>query len=110
MKLLYNECTFQMGEMIQQNPTQDVRLVLKSRGTPDPRRYNLPTGDDIAIVIPQPNQQETTYRDVVLYKSAEHHPRGFQTVRIHELHPMYDPTAYPIFFMHGKQIKVIINL
>ena len=94
---------------MQQYPSQDVRLVLKAKGTPDRRRYNLPTGDDIAIVIPQvtDTQHEIAKRDVVLYKTARNHPRGHETVRIHELHPLYDPTAYPLLFMHGKYHNIL---
>ncbi len=54
------------ADMIQENTSQDIRLVLKASGTPDPRRFNLPTGNDIAIVIPQINTDKPTYRDVVL--------------------------------------------
>ncbi len=91
------------ADMAKENPSQDIRLVLKAAGTPDPRRFNLPTGNDIAIVIPQFNIDKPTYRDVVLYKTAEDHPRGHTTVRIHEMHPMYDPTAYPLLFIFGDK-------
>ena len=90
-----------MRHILEQYPTQDVRLVLKATGTPDRRRYNLPTGDDIAIVIPQVAEHEPSRRDVVLYRTAQHNPAGHETVRIHELHPLYDPMAYPLLFMYG---------
>ncbi len=91
------------AEIIKQNPSQDIQLVLKASGTPDPRRYNLPTGNDIAIVIPQINTDKLSYRDVILYKSADDHPKGYKTVRINEMHPMYDPTAYPLLFIFGDK-------
>ncbi len=91
------------ADMVQENSSQDIRLVLKASGTPDPRRFNLPTGNDIAIVIPQINTDKPTYRDVVLYKTAEYHPRGYTTVRMNEMHPMYDPTAYPLLFIFGDK-------
>ncbi len=91
------------AEVIEQNPSQDVHLVLKASGTPDPRRYNLPTGNDIAIVIPQVGTKAPTYRDVILYKSAADHPKGYTTVRINEMHPLYDPTAYPLLFIFGDK-------
>lgn len=100
-------CVFQVADIVKGNPSSDVRLVLKASGTPDARRYNLPTSNDIAIVIPQLNPTHH-YRDVVLYKTAKDHPDGYSTVRIHELHPMYDPTAYPLFFIHGTYVKATI--
>jgi hypothetical protein len=90
----------QASQIIEQEPSQNVRLVLKASGTPDPRRFNLPTGNDIAIVVPQsPTVQQFSRRDVLLFKSANDHPRGFITERIHEMHPMYDPTSYPLLFI-----------
>ncbi len=89
--------------MIHQNPSQDVQLILKASGTPDPRTFNLPTGNDIAIVIPQIDTDKPSYRDVVLYKTANDHPKGYTTVRINEMHPMYDPTAYPLLFPFGDK-------
>ncbi len=91
------------ADMVQQNPSQDIQLVLKATGTPDPRRYNLPTGNDLAIVIPQVATNKPTYRDVVLYKTANDHPQGYTTVCINEMHPMYDPTAYPLLFVFGDK-------
>jgi hypothetical protein len=92
----------QASQIIQQEPSQNVQLVLKATGTPDPRRFNTPTGNDIAIVLPQDSPQcQFSHRDVVLFKTAADNPQGFTTKRIHELHPMYDPTAYPLFFIFG---------
>ena len=91
------------ADMVNETPSQHIQLVLKATGTPDPRRFNIPRGNDIAIVIPQISTDKPTYRDVVLYKTAEDHPRGHTTIRIHEMHPMYDPTAYPLLFIFGDK-------
>ncbi len=94
----------QAADVIKENPTESIKLVLKASGTPDPRRFNLPRGSDIAIIIPDENtSSEISYRDVVLYKSAKDHPNKQSLVKIHELHPMYDPTAYPLLFIYGDK-------
>ena len=91
------------ADLIKENPTQDIKLVLKASGTPDPRRFNLPRGSDIAIILPDEDSSDITYRDVVLYKTASEDPKKHNTVKIHELHPMYDPTAYPLPFIYGDK-------
>ena len=59
-----------VGNVIRENPTEDIQLVLKTtRQTIDPRRYNLPTGTDIAVII-LTERNDISRRDVVIYKSA----------------------------------------
>ena len=72
----YAEKYKQVGEVIKDKPTEDVQLVLQATGkTVDPRRYNLPTGTDVAIIIPT-DGQHVHGRDVVIYKNASSHPKG----------------------------------
>ena len=43
------------GEIMRENPTEDVKLVLRAhdeKNNIDPWRYNLPTGTDVAIILP----------------------------------------------------------
>ena len=40
-------------------------------------------------------------RWIVLYRTPAHAPNHNQTTHIHELHPMYDPAAYPLILPHG---------
>ena len=43
----------QVAETIAENPAADIKLVLRSPGKRvDPRRYNLPTGTDVAVIMP----------------------------------------------------------
>ena len=44
---------------------------------------------------------QTERRDVVLYKSKSSHPKGNDTVHIHELNKSYDPTAYVLILPNG---------
>lgn len=71
-----------------------MRLVFEHGA--DRCRENLPTANEIAVVIPT-EYNEPCFRDVVL---AE---RGATTElrRIHPHHAMYLPAAYPLMFPHG---------
>ena len=45
----------QAGEIIRENPTEDVKLILRAhdeKNNIDPQRYNLPTGTDVAVILP----------------------------------------------------------
>ena len=81
----------QAADMLQDKPTEDVRLVLKTtRRNIDPRRYNLPTGSDVAVIIPMQDDDNISSRDVVAYKNAGCHPDGKHLMRIAVTHRMYD--------------------
>ena len=65
-----------VSNVIKEKPTEDVHLVLKAtRDSIDPRRYNLPTGTDVAVIIPT-ERNDMSCRDVVIYKNATQHPTG----------------------------------
>ena len=88
-----------------ENPTQDIKLVLRANDENtnlDPQRYNLPTGTDIAVILPM-ERQTTLERDVVVCKSAANHPDGKHTMNIKSLHPMYDPLMYVLKFPFGDK-------
>ena len=51
--------------MIREKPTEDIKLVLKATGTKiDHRRYNLPTGTDIAVIMPTESEHILCQCDV----------------------------------------------
>ena len=57
--------------MIREKPTEDIKLVLKATGTKiDHRRYNLPTGTDIAVIMPTESEHILCKCDVVVYKTS----------------------------------------
>ena len=94
----------QVAEALKEKPTEDIRLVLKTtERTIDPQRYNVPTGTDVAVIILTEGQQTVTHRDIVVYKSAAHHPDGKYLMRIDETHPMYDPLMYVLMFPFGDK-------
>ncbi|KAI0718183.1 hypothetical protein C8T65DRAFT_570970, partial [Cerioporus squamosus] len=75
-------------------PSEDVTIRLTVDPSRDRRRYNLPTADDVAIILP--GQQFTgDYRDILL------RTRAGPLQRIHEGHPGYAPLHYPLLFPHG---------
>ena len=64
----------------------------------DPHRYNLPTGTDVAVIMPAENTEAPCKRDVVVYNSAED-----TLMRIDTIHPMYDPLMYVLMFPFGDK-------
>ncbi|PIA50577.1 hypothetical protein AQUCO_01200042v1 [Aquilegia coerulea] len=71
-----------------------VRLTFKA-GT-DCRRYNLPTSNDIAVILPGDGSKEAEKRDIVL------HLKNHRLERISECHPMYLPSHYVLLFPRGE--------
>ena len=69
----------------------------------DPHRYNLPTGTDVAVIMPAETIEAPCKRDVVVYKSAEDYPNGHTLMRIETIHPMYDPFMYILMFPFGDK-------
>jgi hypothetical protein len=70
-----------------------VRLCV-APGT-DRRRYNLPTADEVAVILPT-NVTSTEARDIVLQR------RGGALQRISDCHPAYVPLQYPLLFPYGE--------
>ncbi|OBZ69834.1 hypothetical protein A0H81_10535 [Grifola frondosa] len=70
-----------------------IRLIV-DKGT-DQRRYNLPTADEVAILLPGDQSQMGDGRDIILRL----HSGPLQ--RISESHPAYSPLHYAILFPYG---------
>ena len=95
----------QAGDIMKENPTEDVKLILRAHAKEtniDPRRYNLPTGTDVAVILPAdvglPN---TLDRDVIVYKNEASHHSGKSLMNIKATHPMYDLLMYVLIFPFG---------
>ena len=92
--------SFKSGaEMFTLNPSTDFTIVFKAKSSQGARKQHL-NPDVTNVVIVAPGQQ-TQPRDVVLYRTTADAPNHRQTTTINELHPMYDPTAYPLILPHG---------
>ena len=62
-------------DYLQLNSTTNVKLILWSSGSGiNPRRYNVPTGRDVAMIIPADNDKCTLNKNIIIYKKREDHP------------------------------------
>ncbi|KAF8074945.1 hypothetical protein FPV67DRAFT_1559562 [Lyophyllum atratum] len=82
-------------EILQNYDTShDVSVRLRVAPGNDRRRYNLPTADEVAIILP--GNPTTESRDIILrHRDGPLH-------RVSELHPSYSPLQYPILFPRGE--------
>ena len=51
----------QVGDIVRENPTEDIKLVLRCHQNPniDHPRYNLPMGTDATVILPADRQCQT---------------------------------------------------
>ena len=77
------------------DPADDAQIRLRLAPGHDPRRYNLPSADEVAVILPD-NEAGTHPRDIIL--RLRHGPLK----RISELHASYAPLQYPLLFPHGE--------
>ncbi|KAI8531250.1 hypothetical protein RHMOL_Rhmol11G0122300 [Rhododendron molle] len=76
---------------------QTLPAHLHYSSSTDRRRYNLPTTDEIAVVVPRDGTKASGMRDIIL------HLRGDNgLMRINECHPTYLPLHYVLLFPHGE--------
>ncbi len=74
-------------------PGEDVAVRLIADAAQDRRRYNLPTADDVSILLP--GEGSGDFRDIILRN------RSGPLHRINECHPAYAPLHYTLLFPHG---------
>ena len=90
--------------MLHCNPTQDVALVLKTSGEGIDRcQYNVPTGSDIAMVIPVENESQPLNKNIVIYKNKDRHPGKDNLMLMDDKNPMYDPLLHVLMFPYGDK-------
>ena len=60
---------FRQGiEVMREQGHNDVRMIIRSEGTPDSRRYNKPTAPEVAVIMPGVGHgEEAASRDIVLH-------------------------------------------
>ena len=80
------------------DPDDDVSICLQVTPGHDRRRYNLPTADEVAVILPgmEGDSMQLSQRDIVL----QNHAGGLQI--INDLHPAYVPLYYVLLFPYGK--------
>jgi len=94
---LYNQAYQVMRESpAESEPNLRMAIVLEQGA--DCCRYNLPTVDEVAAIIPGTREENVDYnRDIVLrYKDSGTRP-------ISHLHPLYYPLHYVLLFPMGDQ-------
>ncbi|CAG8838456.1 16022_t:CDS:1, partial [Cetraspora pellucida] len=71
-------------------------LIIKADKNKDPRRYNILTASEIAIIIVSDRENTFSNRDIVLLTNEG------PLRRISELHKSYLPLQYPLLFPYGE--------
>ncbi len=102
------------GEMMRRYPTIDVNIKLKGIiGGMDTRRYNTPTANEVAMIIPDTQmdlstQSTVTSRDVLVTSRSDPYklPNGKYVERLKRINPgsaMYEPLHYVMMLFRGTQ-------
>jgi hypothetical protein len=87
----------QAHEILTKYPDADnASIRLRVDPSQDHHCYNLPTADEVAIIILGDGEQATDGRDIVL----RNHQNGLQQVS--DGHPAYDCLHYVLLFPHGE--------
>ncbi|KZP24540.1 hypothetical protein FIBSPDRAFT_929756 [Athelia psychrophila] len=76
----------------------DVHIRLRCAPNQDRRRYNLPTADEVAVILPGDGSQPTDSRDIILRLRWPDGPLQ----RISDGHPAYASLHYVLLFPHGE--------
>lgn len=75
----------------------DVYVSLQYKSDKDKRRYNLPTIDEVSVILPGDGTIKSGVRDIVLHLKGSHYLE-----RINECHPAYLPLHYVLLFPYGE--------
>ncbi|CAG8813521.1 24257_t:CDS:1, partial [Cetraspora pellucida] len=74
----------------------DLAVHLHFNAATDRRRYNLPTSNEIAVILPGDGSEPKAMHDIVIRL------RGGPLEHIHKAHPAYLPLHYVLFFSHRE--------
>jgi hypothetical protein len=80
--------------ILDRDPATNLSMVLRADPNRDSRRFNIPTADEVAVMLD--SNVQANRRDIVLHKNS-----GFLT-RISELNMSYDPLHYVLLFPNGE--------
>ena len=90
----------QAGELLRQQPSIALNIILKSNKTKD-KTLNAPTSNEIAVLmINNDDENHATKRDIIVKQKTE---GPYDTVFLNENVSYYDPLAYPLFLLNGEQ-------
>ena len=84
------------SEVFGQADCRDVSIRLTVNQNCDQRRYNLPTSDEIAVIVPGDGTQSYGHRDIVV------HLQDGPLRRISDGSAVYECLQYPLLFIYGE--------
>ncbi|GBM58420.1 hypothetical protein AVEN_63780-1 [Araneus ventricosus] len=94
----YAESCLQMHQLIQSNPTVNVKMIFMEHLDLDMRRYNAPTSrTEVAAIFVGDDGEPPANRDICIY------PIGEGCKNISPLNQCNDPMVYPLLFPRGEQ-------
>ncbi|XP_026435136.1 uncharacterized protein LOC113332849 [Papaver somniferum] len=76
---------------------KDVYVSLQCKSDKDKRRYNLPTIDEVSVILPGDGTIKSGVRDIVLHLKGSRYLE-----RINECHPAYLPLHYVLLFPYDE--------
>ncbi|GBO38990.1 hypothetical protein AVEN_261850-1 [Araneus ventricosus] len=86
-----------MHQMIQSNPSVNVKMVFMEHPDLDLLRYNAPTSrTEVAAIFVGDDGEPPTNRDICIYPVAD----GCRNIS--SLYQCSDPIVYPLLFPHGE--------
>lgn len=95
----------QAYQLMAEKPVEEqanVQAKITLQPTADRRRFNLPTVDEIAAIIPGNGEEDIDeHREILLRLKAPQ--QGYSLKRISHLNPLYSPLHYVLLFPHGEQ-------
>ena len=83
-------------EVLREHGDVDISLSLHCLTENDRRRYNLPSTDEVAVIIPNKNAWDKDSRDILLRY------RNGGLMHISEAHPAYACLHYVLLFPYGE--------
>ena len=83
-------------DVFQETPCEHVSIQLTANRNRDWRRWNLPTADEVAVVIPGDGTQSRGRRDIVV------HRQDGPLRRVSDGSPIYECLQYPFLFIYGE--------
>jgi hypothetical protein len=75
-------------------PILGLKIVCQRAG--DARRYNRPTADEVAAILPGDTTDAPGNRDIIIQLHNNH------LYQVSALHQAYFPLCYPLLFLHGE--------
>ncbi|GBM23214.1 hypothetical protein AVEN_159891-1 [Araneus ventricosus] len=94
----YAASYLQMHQLIESNPTVNVKMIFMEHPDLDMRRYNASTSrTEIAAIFVGDDGESPVNRDICIY------PIGKGCKNISPLNQCNDPMVYPLLFPRGEQ-------